>query len=727
MTDSDKNILDCLNNIKGNGSFVSSHKATFVFPGIEVEGVGELSYPINEWQAKALIQQAHKAPFGKGSQTVFDDTVRRAWEIDSSMLKFKGNQWPKFLNKALDMIKPDLGIEDYKISASFYKMLIYEKDSFFLPHRDSEKEKGMFGTLIIGLPSKHSGGELAVRFDGQEKLVRFDAYSDNYEIPYAAFYADCEHEIKPLVSGYRICLVYNLIQDETGKKIQAEPLEKHVKKLVTILKNDEEDNSTIPKIILLGHQYTPENFSAKSLKLNDRIKAEALLSAATLAGYYVKMCLVTSYIAGSPAWDGYDDEPDEDTAMEEVFDETLNIEHWVNEGVPPLRNIQFEEKDLLAAFHINDDEPIVKESTGYMGNYGPDLMHWYHYGAVMLWSKKIHEQLLPQQSIANKLEWVAYYNNNRNRLSESEKALCESILSGNLDNESHHSAPDYNVIADWLTGMNDTTYFEEKGNRLLQNHFLKIDTAHWAKLAETYPAKYLEKLFRQIVADANLRTTTHLLAILNALSAQTACSEIVASLMKALPEYLNTLNKKGKPLVTAKSLLDILTLESNMPQDETWIKTMASLLTLHKERNYINTILATEIISLKKCTPLANKILATCQDDLQYRVDNKPQPPTDWSRPVPDDPLHTSQWKLLAAFMQSPDIQIFDYRKNQSERNELEHAIKSVETDLKTETIKKGSPYTLRIIKTQDAYKRQMNEWNEDVVLLEKVKQKLLP
>ncbi|HEX5150295.1 MAG TPA: hypothetical protein VFW07_02540, partial [Parafilimonas sp.] len=294
-----------------------------------------------------------------------------------------------------------------------------------------------------------------------------------------------------------------------------------------------------------------------------------------------------------------------------------------------------------------------------------------------------------------------------------------------LDSESHRSAPDYNVIADWLTGMNDEIYFEEKGNRLLQNHFLKIDTEHWKKLAETYPAQYLEKLFRQIAADADMRTTTHLLAILNVLAAQTACREIVASLLKTLPEYLSTLNKKGKPVVTAKSLRNILALESNMPQDESWVNTMASLLTLHKERNYVNTILATEIVSLNKCTPLANKILTACRDDLQYRVHNKPQPPANWSRPVPDNPGHARQWKLLASFLQSPDIQVFDYRKNQSEREELEHAINNVEVDLKTETIKKGSPYTLRIIKTQDAYNKQMKQWNEDVALLEKVKQKL--
>ena len=42
--------------------------------------------------------------------------------------------------------------------------------------------------------------------------------------------------------------------------------------------------------------------------------------------------------------------------------------------------------------------------------------------------------------------------------------------------------------------------------------------------------------------------------------------------------------------------------------------------------------------------------------------------------------------------------------------------------DLKMETIKKGSPHTLRITKTQSSYQRPMQMWNEDVELLEKVK-----
>ena len=165
MRDIGTDLLENLKLIKGNGSFVTSQVAPFIFPGLAVQGLGEIAYPINSLQANALIQVAHKAPFGQGSQTIYDDAVRSAWEIDAEELHFNGQQWEKFLAKALAKIKPEMGIEDYEIEAHLYEMLIYEKGDFFLSHRDSEKEKGMFGTLIIGLPSPHRGGELLVRGD----------------------------------------------------------------------------------------------------------------------------------------------------------------------------------------------------------------------------------------------------------------------------------------------------------------------------------------------------------------------------------------------------------------------------------------------------------------------------------------------------------------------------------------------------------------------------------
>jgi len=290
-------LLSVLGEIKGSGSFVGTGNLPFVFPGLEVRGVGEIGFPVSPLEASEMIKVAHKAPFGKGSETVLDTAVRSAWEIDADAISFNNNGWGKFIDSIIEQIRSALGIEGHSVGANLYKLLIYEKRDFFLPHKDSEKEKGMFGTLIIGLPSKHTGGELVVSFDGKTETIDLSGPANQYQIPFAAFYADCEHEIKPITSGYRVCLVYNLVQVKGREKIHIEQLGGYAERLSTILKAHEYDRE-IPKIVLLGHQYTPANFTMESLKLNDRPKAEALLLAAQKAGFYAKLGLVTSYQAG---------------------------------------------------------------------------------------------------------------------------------------------------------------------------------------------------------------------------------------------------------------------------------------------------------------------------------------------------------------------------------------------------------------------------------------------
>jgi hypothetical protein len=728
MNDFNTGILDCLNNIKGSGFFVSSSTATFIFPGLEVDRVGELSYPINELQAKALISQAHKAPFGKGSQTILDDKVRSAWEIDASRLKFKGNQWPTFLDRILKAIKPDLGIEGDKIGANLYKMLIYEKGDFFLPHKDSEKEKGMFGTLVIGLPSRHSGGELVIRFDGKEKIISFDSSSDSYEIPYAAFYADCDHEIRPLTDGYRACLVYNLIQLKPGNKLQLEPLEKYVANLSGILKEDENNNRLTPTVILLQHQYTPENFSKESLKLNDRTRTEVILRAAAQAGYYAKMCLVTSYLAGAPAVSGYNmyEAANDDAEMEEVYDESLYIEHWLNEGVPPLRNIQFEENDLLATFRLNDGEPIVKESTGYMGNYGPDLMHWYHYGAVVLWSKKMHERLVLEQDASNQLEWLAYYNKQWDTLEKEDIEITKRVVESGLSIINNNSKVDFTPLAVWLINLNDEKYLSNKGSILLTNHFAFISVDCWVKLFEKFRCNYFESIFTSVATKGEPVITKHLLNILNQLYIYSSDSykTFVVKQFEQLPAYLNTLKLSSlNEHVNARDIFSaVLEIDNRLAiGNAAWNKNTSVAFTETLSREYVNDVLMVVILKFGKKSELAQQVMAICKIDLMRRVNDKPTPPPNWSRPVPQSSGgRIKAWSILSDFLKSPDQNLFDYKSNEADRTEMAHNIRNEKMDIKMETIKRGSPYTLRLTKTQDTYLRELAKWNEDVKWLKK-------
>ena len=721
-------ILSLLNTIKGKGSFVSHHVADFEFPGLEVTGVGELSYPINATQAKVLIENAHTAPYGQGSKTLVDSNVRSCREIDSTNLTFTGKGWDKFLNKVLKKIKPDLGIEDYEISASLYKMLIYEKGDFFLPHKDSEKESGMFGTLTITLPSNHSGGDLLVNFDGKHERIAFTEAAGNFKLPYAAFYADCEHEIKPITSGYRVCLVYNLIQEKAAKGIKLKPHEEHAEKIADLLRQEKYNPEKPFKIILLGHQYTPEGFSKESLKLNDRSKAEALLRGAEKADYYAKMALVTSYQMGLPEMNYYNEDVDENAIMDEVYDDFLSIEHWMNDRVPSL-DVEFQEDDLILSFKLDEGEPIVKETQGYMGNYGPELMHWYHYGAVILWPKSNHKDILLRESTKTKLEWLAHYNGKFDTLTRSEILATEAVLLSDLASDNRDQL-DYTPIVDWLILKNDENYFDQKGKTMLEQYFVNMDIKQLVLLAESYPGKFVRAINGLITREPSISYFDHYILLLNAMSSSSNShvSSWISTQIESLPIVLAGFIKNENPdsqVIKKKTWSGILTLEKELPQNPEWVMEMAKLITAYRTRDYINYVLAAEIMTLNQHSPLANTVLKVCSEFLQNRINNKPQPFPNWTRSLPDIHHHLHQNAVLSPFMKSPDENILDFRKNQTERTEMEYVINSLKLDLKMETIRKGSPHTLRLTKTDASYQLKMAIWNEDKVLLEKVNNEL--
>lgn len=102
----------------------------------------------------------------------------------------------------------------YVLKAKIYKLLVYKQGGHFLKHQDTEKEKRMFGTLVVQLPSLHTGGELVV-YDSTKrfkKVIDFGQKTgkNQYMIHFAAHYADLEHELLEVKSGYRIALVYSL-------------------------------------------------------------------------------------------------------------------------------------------------------------------------------------------------------------------------------------------------------------------------------------------------------------------------------------------------------------------------------------------------------------------------------------------------------------------------------------------------------------------------------------
>lgn len=146
-----------------------------------------------------------------------DTTVRKVWEIQKEKVILSN----EFINGTLQKIVVSscakLGISGdiSHIKANLYKLLIYEEGGFFKKHQDTEKEPGMFGTLLIQLPALHTGGDLVVKHMGKVKRFAHSACSDD-RIYYNAFYTDCEHELETVTSGYRLVLALNLLKTNRG-------------------------------------------------------------------------------------------------------------------------------------------------------------------------------------------------------------------------------------------------------------------------------------------------------------------------------------------------------------------------------------------------------------------------------------------------------------------------------------------------------------------------------
>ena len=171
MTSITSDFADLLKKVRRPGDFFVSGMAELMAPRLEVEGVGPLALPLLPVQAEQLKAVAAPAPYGRGEDTIIDPAVRRCWQIGPEQVRIGGKHWPGTLAAVVRQAALGLGVDE-PVTASFYKALIYERGSFFVGHRDSEKQPGMFATLLLTLPSRFTGGELLIRHKDRE--VRLD-------------------------------------------------------------------------------------------------------------------------------------------------------------------------------------------------------------------------------------------------------------------------------------------------------------------------------------------------------------------------------------------------------------------------------------------------------------------------------------------------------------------------------------------------------------------------
>ena len=445
-----KDVTQALQDITNPGSYSTRFTGSDEHLKLEVKGVGPIKLPVAPTRVRALIKQARQAPFGLRDKTLVDTSVRNVWQIAKSNLKIDKREWNKSLNPALAKLRTELGLPEGKLTASLDKLLIYEKDQFFIPHQDSERSDSMLATLLVILPSAHAGGSLIVSHQGEKRRYNINS-KDQGKITFLSFYADCFHEVRPIKQGYRIALQYNLSFEANaerplfiGAMDKQQALVDSAQRFFTQGPDSTRQDAASPTnaahpfkrlVYLLDHEYSQRSLNWNNLKNSDCSRAEALQQTANTLGLDLHLalaevqelwdCIDTSYAARnyrSRRYSYYDDWDDDvyadegtnadanDYELNELIDGSVCLSHWRDQSgkTLPYNDSQVGDQELCWTKNTHQFDPFSEEYEGYMGNYGNTLDRLYHRAAMIAWPKTWRHAMLvnvnPEMAISELLE-----------------------------------------------------------------------------------------------------------------------------------------------------------------------------------------------------------------------------------------------------------------------------------------------------------------------------------
>ncbi|KAL0565075.1 hypothetical protein V5O48_016954, partial [Marasmius crinis-equi] len=378
-------------------------------PCLSLEGLGMVGLPLSQREARVVIENSIQAPFGQGERTVVDREVRDTWEMDASKVQFKQAGWKPFMARVVSEVCESLGVnlQASKPRCELYKLLVYETGSHFLPHVDTEKTNGMFASIIVVLPSHFTGGDAHVSH-GSLKSVFNTSGPSSTKTTVLSWYTDVTHEIKPITSGYRLALSYNLFHTTTSLHPSISAQVETVNTLRHILLSWKQQESEPEKIIyMLDHKYSRASLSASALKGKDAHIVGALDSLSKELGFCIGLAHIEHHESGTADDCGggyyghrrrgyycaYDEseEDDGDVEMDEVLDTNTTVENLVDlEGKLISSKVDFDDLETIPA-NFNDYFEGAswdkQEYEGYQGNYGGTIDRFYRRSAVVIWPR----------------------------------------------------------------------------------------------------------------------------------------------------------------------------------------------------------------------------------------------------------------------------------------------------------------------------------------------------
>ncbi len=728
MTDLATDLAALLAGVSRPGDFHTHGIAEIFAPGLEVRGVGPVALPLLPAQAEQLIAVASQAPYGHGEQTILDTGVRRTWQINADQVEIRGRAWARTLDAIVARVAEGLGVAE-PVSAELYKLLVYDQGGFFLSHRDTEKTDGMFGTLVIVLPSIYTGGELVVRHRGHEARLDMRC-SDPSEAAFAAFYADCEHEVLPVTSGCRLTLIYNLTCRQPGHRPQSPSYESERDRLAARLRSwsdGEPDKLVYP----LDHAYTPAALSFAALKGADAARAAVLTAAAGQAECDLHLAQVTIEESGVAEYDGgyrrrhRDEADDEDFEVVEVTDGSETLSEWRrpdgdDSGLGPL---PFHESELSPPDAFADLAPTEQSFHEATGNEGASFERTYRRTALVLWPHRHRLAVLDQGGLPATLpalaEWADRAGSDRSLPTWAEAHTLAGLMVASWPRDSRRPVKETAPFLALLGRLGAIDRIDVFLSEIPAAGFLAKDDAEAVAqaLSRLPPARAAALAERMVAANA-LDAGAALLAQASRHGVDLRpAAAILAAALPGGPNRPALTDSWGRKRAMEPDMVADLLAGLTRVAPDLADKAIDTVLA-HPKTYDPDAVLIPAALSLGDTSPA--RLRDACVAHLRARIAEDLSPPADWRR---DNRLTCScaHCTGLARFLADPANKTWMLRAVQAERSHVQSIIASSKCDVATETLRKGSPHTLVCTKTLASHQRRVRQRQADLKTLARI------
>lgn len=748
-------FVDLLQSVDRPGDYCVGGTLYVPMPRVVIDGVGELSFPVPPAQIDALIEVAERAPYGQGTRTLVDAAVRDCWQIDAEQIGVAGHAWPATLTQILDLVARGLGLADGTLGAELYKLLIYRKGGFFAAHRDTEKVPAMVATLSLALPTAGAGGELVIRHGDQTTVFEMSAQEPS-ELTFAAFYADCLHEARPVTEGHRISLVFNLFI-RSGKRWTGAPDYSGLAEQVEACLNQWRNHGSTDKLVwLLDHAYSEEGLSFGALKNTDAVVAQVLGQAADAAGCDLHGAVLHIEESGSAVLEStfgsWDTEPVAGTELESVEVRWVYLQGWVarDGSRPPLGNVPIDDGELHPPGALEDARPDEEILEEYQGNYGPTVEHIYRLAALVVWPSAKTVDIVASSGINQAVSWA------KTQCDKADGPEMRRILARladlwpttNYQNANHNRAGMLQLLAATASADLAADFLE----RIVLVQYDGSETEPLAEAVCVLDPETAGRLVPGLVEHHMPQRPKEIICLLTLVGeklgdadpqwrgaerecAQAALSSLGAALEAgsdavARLEARQLLGNEAPWIhpgtveqltMDPAAIRDLFVLFGRLGLPEASVQAARSV-QAHPAAATPDRALPAALADLHKiadvCATEAFRLLWRHASDFLLRRSGKPPlEPVDWAMDVEISCTCELCCRLLA-FCRDPALRVERFKKAHPSRMHLEEVIRKHHLDLDHVTVRKSSPFTLVCTKNRASHKRRLEEYSEDVACM---------